>query len=119
MQLDSTVRVAGFADRNAALGDLKYNTDGSVNSANYWSITFIMLLFIFFECLPVFVKLMSSRDAYDAATHDTQSVDIHRSAEDRDVEVEILNTIHDTRVQKGVEKWNEQDRKSTRLNSSH
>src|SRR5690606_35254583 len=34
-QMDSAVNRAGFADRNAALGDLKYNRDGSVNSSNY------------------------------------------------------------------------------------
>src|SRR5690606_9485386 len=37
-QMDSAVNRAGFADRNAALGDLKYHTDGTVNSSNYWSI---------------------------------------------------------------------------------
>ncbi len=109
-QLDSTVNVAGFADRNAALGELKYNEDGTVNSANYSSITFIMLLFIFFECLPVFVKLMSSRDAYDVANHHVQLTDMHRSVKDHDVEVEIIDGVHDIRVKSGIEKWkNEAD----------
>ena len=102
-QLDNAVNRAGFADRNAALGDLKYNPDGSVNTSNYWSITFIMLLFIFFECLPVFVKLMSNRDAYDIALHDQQTVDIYRSGKDRDAEVAIIDGVYDTKVQQGIE----------------
>lgn len=99
VQLDSAVNVAGFADRNAALGDLKYHADGSVNKANYWSITFIMLLFIFFECLPVFVKLMSARDAYDVAMQDRQVIDTHRSGKDRDAHVTAIDQTYDDHVQ--------------------
>lgn len=111
-QMDSAVNRAGFADRNAALGDLKYYPDGRVNSSNYWSITFIMLLFIFFECLPVFVKLMSARDAYDIALKDQQVVDIHRTGRDRDAEIAIMDGIYDTKVQQGIERqkaqlWND------------
>jgi len=102
--MDSAVNRAGFADRNAALGDLKHYPDGRVNSSNYWSITFIMLLFIFFECLPVFVKLMSARDAYDIALKDQQVVDIHRSGKDRDAGIAIVDGVHDTRVQQGIER---------------
>ncbi|WP_379026459.1 DUF4407 domain-containing protein [Parapedobacter deserti] len=104
VQLDSAVNIAGFADRNAALGDLKYHADGSVNSANYWSITFIMLLFIFFECLPVFVKLMSARDAYDIALQSQLTIDNHRSGTDRDAEIAIIDGVHDTRVQQAIAK---------------
>ncbi|RQP17880.1 DUF4407 domain-containing protein [Parapedobacter defluvii] len=97
--LDSVVNLAGFADRNAALGNLKYNQDGSVNSTNYWSITFIMLLFIFFECLPVFVKLMSARDAYDITLYDQQKVDIHHSGKNRDAEINAMDQTHDHHIQ--------------------
>ncbi len=103
-QMDSAVNRAGFADRNAALGDLKYNADGTRNNSNYWSITFIMLLFIFFECLPVFVKLMSPRDAYDIDLRHRQSVDFHRSAKDRDAEIAIIDGVADTKVQQGIGK---------------
>jgi len=103
-QLDSAVNLAGFADRNATLGSLKYNKDGSINSTNYWSINFIMLLFIFFECLPVFVKLMSARDAYDINNRDRQLVDIHRSGKNRDAEITIVDDLYDTYVQQSVEK---------------
>ncbi|WP_353181370.1 DUF4407 domain-containing protein [Parapedobacter lycopersici] len=103
-RLDSVVQHAGFADRNAALGDLKYRADGSVNTANYAAITFIMLLFIFFECLPVLVKLMSMRDAYDVALRDRQTVDIHRSAKNRDAEIAIIDGVHDLRIKTETEK---------------
>ena len=99
--LDRTVNVAGFADRNAALHDLQYLPDGTRNESNYWAVNFIMLLFIFFECLPVLVKLMSSRDAYDITLRDQQTVDIHRSGKDRDAEIAIIDGVFNTRVQRG------------------
>lgn len=102
-QMDSVVNQAGFADRNAALGDLTYNADGTRNSSNYWSITFIMLLFIFFECLPVFVKLMSPRDAYDIVLRDRQAVDIHRSGTERNEDIAIIDGASDTRIQQGIQ----------------
>ncbi len=103
-QLEEAVKLAGFADRNEALGNLKYNADGSVNQANYWSITFIMLLFIFFECLPVFVKLMSARDAYDAAIQDTQAIAMHRSGKDRDAEMTSIDQTQDRHIQTLMER---------------
>lgn len=98
-QLDSAVSLAGFADRNAALGALKYNRDGSRNDSNYWAITFIMLLFVFFECLPVFVKLMSGRDAYDIALQDRQAIDMHRSAKNREAEMSAIDRTQDHHIQ--------------------
>lgn len=97
-QLDEAVSQAGFADRNEALGQLKYNADGSVNEANYAAITFIMLLFVFFECLPVFVKLMSARDAYDASIRDRQAVALHRSAKNRDAEIVAIDQTQDRHI---------------------
>ena len=102
--LDSAVRVAGFADRNAALGDLKYHADGTRNDANYGAIVFIMLLFIFFECLPVFVKLMSARDAYDIALNDRQRVDIHRSAKNRDAAITALDQTQEQHIRDLVQR---------------
>jgi len=102
-RLDSAVNLAGFADRNAALGDLRYNRDGSLNSTNYWAITFIMLLFVFFECLPVFVKLMSARDAYDIDLKNRQTVDFHRSDKDRDAETAVIDSVLNDRVLRRIE----------------
>jgi hypothetical protein len=63
--LDSAIAIAGFADRNATLAQLAYFEDGTADQATQQALWFISLLFIFFECLPVLVKLMSPRDAYD------------------------------------------------------
>jgi hypothetical protein len=63
--LDSAVALAGFADRNATLAQLAFFADGTEDKATQKALLFISLLFIFFECLPVLVKLMSPRDAYD------------------------------------------------------
>lgn len=104
--LDSAVNVAGFADRNAALGALKYDADGQRNEANYWSVMFITLLFVVFECLPVLVKLMSTRDAYDVHLRDRRTVDMYRSNRNRDAEIAVIDGGFDARVRKAIEHQN-------------
>ncbi|WP_443937121.1 DUF4407 domain-containing protein [Pedobacter sp. MW01-1-1] len=98
-QLDSLANVAGFADRNWALGQLKFNADGSYDNNTALAVTFIGLLFIFFECLPVFVKLMSNRGPYDFATTDAEEVAIYLSKKDKDFHFEVADNIHATRVE--------------------
>jgi len=98
-QLDSLVNLAGFADRNAALGQLKYSTDGKVNDSTYWAIQFIGLLFIFFECLPVFVKLMSGRGPYDFLIKDQEDVIVYRSDKDKQAEISASDQVHNKNVQ--------------------
>jgi len=97
-QLDSLANLAGFADRNWALGQLKFNVDGSSDSNTATAVTFIGLLFIFFECLPVFVKLMSARGPYDYATSDGDEVSIYQSKKDKDFHLEVADNIHETWV---------------------
>ena len=97
-QLDSLADLAGFADRNWALGQLKFNVDGSSDSNTATAVTFIGLLFIFFECLPVFVKLMSARGPYDYATSDGDEVSIYQSKKDKDFHLEVADNIHETWV---------------------
>jgi len=97
-QLDSLADIAGFADRNWALGQLKFNVDGSKDDNTAIAVTFIGLLFIFFECLPVFVKLMSARGPYDFATADTDEISIYQSKKDKDFHFEVADNIHETRV---------------------
>lgn len=91
--LDSAVNVAGFADRNAALANLHKNPDGTEESSTKYAVIFIALLFIFFECLPVFVKLMSARDTYDAAIHNQRTVHFFESSSNVDVEKNALNKL--------------------------
>ena len=98
-QLDSLASVAGFADRNKALGQLKINVDGTQDSNTAWAITFIGLLFIFFECLPVFVKLMSARGPYDFAIADGDEVAIYLSKKDKAFHFEVADNVHDTRIE--------------------
>lgn len=98
IQLDSLSSIAGFADRNWALGALKVNVDGTKDENTAIAITFIGLLFIFFECLPVFVKLMSARGPYDFATADGDEVAIYKSKRDKDFHLEVIDHIHETRV---------------------
>ncbi|WP_316798744.1 DUF4407 domain-containing protein [Pedobacter frigidisoli] len=97
-QLDSLADVAGFADRNWALGQLKFNVDGSSDNNTATAVTFIGLLFIFFECLPVFVKLMSTRGPYDFALSDGDEVSVYLSKKDKDFHFEVADQIHGTRV---------------------
>lgn len=97
-QLDSMVRLAGFADSNAALEQLKYRETGRINGSNYWAITFISLLFIFFECLPVLVKLMSAKGPYDALVNNEDFVLVYRSDKDRAIEIELLDRTQPIKV---------------------
>ncbi|WP_421945481.1 DUF4407 domain-containing protein [Pedobacter sp.] len=97
-QLDSLSNIAGFADRNSALGQLSINADGTKDTNTAMAVTFIGLLFIFFECLPVFVKLMSARGPYDYVTADGDEADIYESKKHKDFRMEVANNIHETRV---------------------
>lgn len=107
-QLDSLSNIAGFADRNWALGQLSFNIDGSRDSNTAIAITFIGLLFIFFECLPVFVKLMSDRGPYDNSVENIETSQIHLSNKDREFEIEVADGIHETRVNTTIERRKEQ-----------
>ncbi|WKK58804.1 MULTISPECIES: DUF4407 domain-containing protein [unclassified Sphingobacterium] len=102
--LDSAVNVAGFADRNAALSNLHKKPDGTVNKSTEYAVIFIALLFIFFECLPVFVKLMSGRDAYDNALKNQK--EIHEYESDTSVRVEktAIDKIEDYRVDASIKR---------------
>ncbi|KAI9549137.1 hypothetical protein GHT06_007008 [Daphnia sinensis] len=89
-QLDSLSSIAGFADRNWALGQLSYNVDGTRDNNTAMAVTFIGLLFIFFECLPVFVKLMSSSGPYDYAIKNIEIVQQHQSDKNKDYEMKFM-----------------------------
>lgn len=106
-QLDSLTNIAGFADRNWALGQLSFNTNGSRDSTTALAVSFIGLLFIFFECLPVFVKMMSSRGPYDRSVENLETSQIHTSEKDRDFEMEVTDGVHETRVGTEIEKQKE------------
>ena len=103
-QLDSLANIAGFADRNWALGQLSFNRDGTRDTSTYLAVTFIGLLFIFFECLPVFVKLMSSRGPYDNSVENMEIAQEYESDKDKDFEVSAIDGVHDTRVSTEIER---------------
>ena len=106
-QLDSLTNIAGFADRNWALGQLSFNPNGTRDNNTALAVTFIGLLFIFFECLPVFVKLMSARGPYDRSVDNLESTQIHASEKERDYEIEVTDNIHETRVSTETDKRKE------------
>lgn len=91
--LDSAINIAGFADRNAALSNLHKNPDGTTETSTQYAVIFITLLFVFFECLPVFVKLMSHKDAYDNAIGNQNIVHNFESASNVDIEKNALNQL--------------------------
>jgi hypothetical protein len=103
-QLDSLTSIAGFADRNWALGQLSFNPNGTRDETTATAVTFIGLLFIFFECLPVFVKMMSSRGPYDRSVENIETAQIYTSEKDRDYEVEVVDGVHSTRVETEIER---------------
>lgn len=103
-QLDSLADVAGFADRNWALGQLSFNTDGSRDVGTYMAISFISLLFILFECLPVFVKLMSNKGPYDIALQNVEESSAYGSFKDKDYDIAVTDGVQDTKVETEIDK---------------
>lgn len=112
-QLDSLANVAGFADRNWALGQLTFKEDGTRDLDNYLAISFIGFLFILFECLPVFVKLMSNRGPYDVALQNVEESAMHGSYKGKDYEIAVTDGIQETKVDTEVEKQKELIRRSS------
>jgi len=107
-QLDSLANVAGFADRNRALGQLTFQEDGTRDLDNYLAISFIGFLFILFECLPVFVKLMSNKGPYDIALQNTDETAIYHSGRTMDKDISVIDGVHDTRVNTEIEQQKRQ-----------
>lgn len=103
-QLDSLANVAGFADRNYALGQLSFNPDGSRDVDTYLAISFISFLFILLECLPVFVKLISDRGPYDVALQHTEEVALHQSEREKDHLINVTDNVQDTKTGEVSEK---------------
>lgn len=114
--LDSAVNVAGFADRNSALGNLQNRPDGTINKSVEYAVNFIALLFIFFECLPVFVKLMSGRDSYDKAIENQRIVHDYESDTHVDIEKKAIDRIADYRTDVSIKK--RMDRLTEEYNAS-
>jgi hypothetical protein len=102
-QLDSLAAVAGFSDRNWALGQLTYNENGTRDLDTYLAISFIGYLFILFECLPVFVKLMSPRGPYDVALAKTQEADTHYAERDKERDIAVTDNLFDHHLGTDVE----------------
>jgi len=103
-QLDSLANVAGFADRNWALGQLGYNDDGSRNLDTYLAESFIGFLFILFECLPVFVKLMSPMGPYDVAVSKLSEADVHYAERDKERNIQVTDSVYDHERETDIER---------------
>jgi hypothetical protein len=112
-QLDSLSAVAGFADRNWALGQLTFKEDGTRDLDNYLAITFIGFLFILFECLPVFVKLMSNKGPFDVALQSIDESSMYSSDKGKDYEIAVTDGVQETKVDTEVEKQKEIIRRSS------
>jgi len=103
-QLDSLAKIAGFADRNWALGQLTYNENGSRDLDTYLAISFIGYLFILFECLPVFVKLMSPKGPYDVAMAKTYEANIHFAERDKERDISVIDEVYRDHVDEDVKR---------------
>jgi len=103
-ELDSLSNIAGFSDRNWALGQLTYNENGTRDLDTYLAISFIGYLFILFECLPVFVKLMSPKGPYDVAIGKMAEANIHFAEKDKEREMESTDKIFEHNLDTDVER---------------
>ncbi len=102
--LDSAVNVAGFADRNSALGNLRYDANGKVNESNANAVFFIALLFVFLECLPVIVKLLAGKDPYDNEVQNQRTIHDYESDTNVTVQKEAVDRLKDTYVDVSINK---------------
>ena len=103
-QLDSLANVAGFSDRNWALGQLSYNENGTRDLDTYLAESFISFLFILFECLPVFVKLMSPKGPYDVAVSKLYEADLHYAERDKERNIEVTDSVYDHHLEEEIQK---------------
>ncbi len=103
-QLDSLFNVAGFADRNWALGQLSYNENGTRDLDTYMAESFISFLFILFECLPVFVKLMSPKGPYDIALGKQVEADIHYAEKDKERSIQITDSVYNHQLDTDIDR---------------
>jgi hypothetical protein len=112
-QLDSLAKIAGFADRNWALGQLTYNENGTRDLDTYLAISFIGYLFILFECLPVFVKLMSPKGPYDVAMAKTHEANVYYAERDKERDITVIDSVYKDHVNEDIKR-----RKNTLTNRS-
>lgn len=112
-QLDSLAKIAGFADRNWALGQLTYNENGTRDLDTYLAISFIGYLFILFECLPVFVKLMSPKGPYDVAIAKTHEANVYYAERDKERDITVIDSVYKDHVNEDIKR-----RKNTLANRS-
>ncbi len=103
-ELDSLSNIAGFSDRNWALGQLTYNENGTRDLDTYLAISFIGYLFILFECLPVFVKLMSPKGPYDVALAKMGEAGEYYAERDKEREIKVTDSIFDHHLDADVAK---------------
>jgi hypothetical protein len=103
-QLDSLANVAGFSDRNWALGQLSYNANGTRDLDTYLAQSFISYLFILFECLPVFVKLMSPKGPYDVAIARLAEANIYHAEKDRDRDMAVTDETYDHQLTTDIDR---------------
>jgi hypothetical protein len=103
-QLDSLSNVAGFSDRNWALGQLSYNENGTRDLDTFLAESFISFLFILFECLPVFVKLMSPKGPYDVALGKLYEADVYYAERDKERNIEVTDNVYDHHLEEEIQK---------------
>jgi hypothetical protein len=103
-ELDSLSNIAGFADRNWALGQLTYNENGTRDLDTYLAISFIGYLFILFECLPVFVKLMSPKGPYDVAVGKLSEANLHYAERDKERDIAATDRLFDHHLDEDIER---------------
>jgi hypothetical protein len=103
-QLDSLSNVAGFSDRNWALGQLSYNENGTRDLDTYLAESFISYLFILFECLPVFVKLMSPKGPYDVAVGKISEADVYYAERDKERSIKVTDDTYDHQLDTDIDR---------------
>ncbi|QEC52272.1 uncharacterized protein DUF4407 [Anseongella ginsenosidimutans] len=96
--LDSLASLAGFADRNSALSGISELSTGQNDKSTAGAVLFITLLFVAFECMPVFVKLISSKGPYDEEILTRETLRIRELEREREATERIKNRTQETYI---------------------
>lgn len=96
--LDSLATLAGFADRNRALAQISVLRNGKDDGSTATAVLFISLLFVAFECLPVIVKLLTTKGPYDEEVFAIESVKMNELIKDAEKSVQVRERLQETAI---------------------
>ena len=103
-QLNDLTLRAGFADRNRGLSQIAVLRNGKEDGTTATAVLFISLLFVAFECLPVFVKLLSAKGPCDEEIFGREAIRMDELGRDVDKNLRINEAMHEHGIETAIRK---------------